>query len=80
MVDTFLFLGNFKARMKQKAQQNVVTHFPYHTQAVERAIKLVSEASILFSGSAERDGVIRKRIEARKKIAKFETKKDFLLK
>ena len=77
MVDKYLFLGNLKARMKQKTQQNAVTHFPYHTQAVERAIKLVTEASMLVIGSAERDRVIRNRIESRKKIAKFETKKDF---
>ena len=52
---------------------------PCHTQAVERCIKLVTEASIAVCGAAARDGLIRVRNNARKKMLKFETKNDFFV-
>jgi hypothetical protein len=54
-----------------------IPDFPCHTQAVERGIKLVTEASALVSGTHSRDGLIRTRISNRNKIPKFETKRDF---
>ena len=50
--------------------------FPCHNQAVERAIKVVSEASSQVY-SEERDGFIRQRIRARKLVPKINTKADF---
>lgn len=51
--------------------------FPCHSQAVERCIKLVTEASIAVFGSEARDGFIKARIESRKILPQFETKKQF---
>ena len=44
-----------------------------HTQAVERAVRLVSEASSKVVGQKARDGYIRQRIRARKELKKFAT-------
>ena len=45
-------------------------HFPCHTQAVERCIKLVTEASskVPVYGKDSRDGFVRATIESRRKI------------
>ena len=55
----------------------VVPKYPCHTQAVERAVRLVSEASAAVIGQEARDGYIRQRMEARKILPNFETKKEF---
>ena len=52
-------------------------HLPCHTQAVERCVKLVTEASSLVCGQISRDGFIRSRIESRQKMPSFETKRQF---
>lgn len=54
-----------------------ILKFPCHTQAVERHIKLVTEASSLVCGTTSRDGLIRARISSRQKMPKVETKKHF---
>lgn len=51
--------------------------FPSHTQAVERLIKLVTDASDAVIGEDRRDGFIRTRIASRSKMAKFDTKQQF---
>jgi hypothetical protein len=51
--------------------------FPCHTQAVERYIKLVTEASAAVCGSKSRDGFIRARVQARQKMPAYETKSQF---
>ena len=51
-------------------------HLPCHTQAVERCVKLVTEAS-LGCGQISRDGFIRSRIESRQKMPSSETKRQF---
>ena len=51
--------------------------FPCHTQAVERAIKLVTESSLAVSGNEQRHGFIHNRISSRSKMPKFNSKKDF---
>lgn len=48
-----------------------------HHQAVERAVKTVTEASEAVSGFKERDGFIHQKIMSRKEISKFETKSDY---
>lgn len=53
------------------------THIPCHTQSVERAVKLVTEASSHVCNSEERDKYIKVRLEARNIRNKFETKQDF---
>ena len=51
--------------------------FPCHTQAVERCVKSVTEASLAVVGEHARDGFIRSRIKARAIMPTFETKKEY---
>lgn len=53
-----------------------VPDYPCHTQAVERGVRLVSEASQSVIGQEARDGFIRQRIQARKEL-KSHASKDF---
>lgn len=50
---------------------------PCHNQAVERHVKLVTEASSSVSGFERRDGMIRQKIRSRKLMKCFDTKKQF---
>lgn len=50
---------------------------PCHIQAVERCVKLVTEASLAVCGSDARDGFIRNRISGRQILPKFESKSDY---
>ena len=54
-----------------------VLAYPCHTQAVERAIRLVSEASSSVIGHEAREGFIRQGIQARKGLKGHASKKDF---
>ena len=56
-----------------------LTDFANHTQAVERIIKMVTDASITVVGHDARDGAIRARLEGRKLLPKFESKQDFTI-
>lgn len=51
--------------------------YPCHTQAVERCVKLVTEASLAVCGPEARDGFIRTRIKARQDIPVFDTKSQY---
>ncbi|GBM07703.1 Protein SSUH2 [Araneus ventricosus] len=51
--------------------------FPSHTQAVERIVKLVTEASRKRVGPQNRDGFITATLKSRKKMPQFESKKDY---
>ncbi|KAK5648112.1 hypothetical protein RI129_003004 [Pyrocoelia pectoralis] len=55
-----------------------ITSYPCHTQAVERCVKLVTEASLSIVGFKKRDGFIKARLDSRKLMPQFESKKDFL--
>lgn len=64
----------------EEPQSSAILHikdYPCHTQAVERAIKLVTQASSTVCDKNRRDGVIRSTLESRNLMPKFETKKDF---
>ena len=54
-----------------------VPAYPCHTQAVERAIRLVTEASSTVIGHEAREGFIRQRILARNGLKGRDSKKDF---
>ena len=58
--------------------QKEFPNLPCHTQAVERCVKLVTEASSLVCGDESRDGLILSRIESRQKMPNFETKRQFV--
>jgi len=51
---------------------------PCHTQAVERVVKLVTEASQAVCGENARNGLIRNRIESRQQMASFDNKIDYV--
>ncbi|GBL93972.1 hypothetical protein AVEN_76694-1 [Araneus ventricosus] len=51
--------------------------FPSHTQAVERIVKFVIEASRRRDGPQNRDGYIRSTLESMKQMSQFESKKDY---
>ncbi|GBO15054.1 hypothetical protein AVEN_49378-1, partial [Araneus ventricosus] len=51
--------------------------FPSHTPAVERIVKLVTEASRKRVGPQNRDGFIRATLESIKQMSQFESKKDY---
>ena len=51
--------------------------FPCHTQAVERYIKLVTEASAAVCGAESRDGYIQSRLASRKLMPSFNTKSEY---
>jgi len=50
---------------------------PWHSQVVERMIKLMTEASSKVCGENEREGFITVTLESRKNLAKFDTKNQF---
>lgn len=50
---------------------------PCHSQAVERHIRLVSDASKAVCGKKAREGLVRSKIFSRKLVQTFETKSDF---
>lgn len=51
--------------------------YPCHTQAVERCVKLVSEASSKVCGHMARDGFIRSTLVSRTNMPEFSSKKKF---
>ena len=53
--------------------------YPCHTQAVERLVKLVTEASISVCGVKNKKGQIRAVLKSRQEMNKFDSKKDFTL-
>ncbi|KAG5862769.1 hypothetical protein JTB14_005296 [Gonioctena quinquepunctata] len=56
-----------------------IKSYPCHTIVVERAVKIVTEASATVSGSENRDGVIRAKLESREIIPSFGSKQDYKL-
>lgn len=54
-------------------------HMPLHTQAVERCVKLVTEASKRVCSEKYRDGLIVNTLASRNLMSKFESKKDFVV-
>ena len=55
-----------------------IPKFSIHTQATERCIKSIKEASAVVYGQEKRDGFIRTRVIHREKLPTFKTKKDVL--
>ena len=63
----------------EKKLEEKLFDFPCHTQAaVERCIKLVTEASCKVYGKDSRDGFVQATIESRKKMPRLESKKDLI--
>lgn len=53
---------------------------PCHTQAVERSVKIVTEAAISACDKKTRDGMIHAKLASRKVMPKFDSRRDFLYK
>ena len=53
--------------------------FPCHTQATERCIRLVTQASAAVCGVERRDGFIHARLKSRKIMKRFNTKSEYRL-
>ena len=56
-----------------------VQNYPCHTQAVERCVKLVTEASSNVCGPQSRDGFIRATLKSRSMMPDFSTKSQYKL-
>ena len=54
-----------------------VPSYPVHTQAVERAVRTVTEACLAVQGEEARHGFITARLKHRHRLPVFESKKDF---
>ena len=52
--------------------------YKFHTQAVDRVVKLVTDAASSVVGKAATDGFIRQHINSRKEEGRFTTKVKFL--
>ena len=50
---------------------------PCHTQAVERGIRVISEAATLVIGHDSRDGYIRQKLRSRRDVGYCGSMKDF---
>ena len=56
----------------------LVLQHPCHNQAVERQVKLVTEAASVVTGYEKRDGMIRQKIRCRLLMSKFDSKQQFV--
>lgn len=56
-----------------------IVRYPCNTQAVERGVKLVTEASMAVCGEHNRDGFIRSRVDSRQQMPYFNTKREYSL-
>lgn len=64
--------------IKDVPEEIEILRFPCHSQAIERCVKLVTEASSKVCGPEARDGFIRSQIVSRQALPKFNTKVEFL--
>lgn len=68
-----------KVESGKTAEEWKFDKFPCHTQAVERCVKLVTEASQKVVGSSNRDGFIRTTLLSRATMPSFSSKSSFIL-
>ena len=66
-------------QMEESTPRMKIPDLPCHTQAVEKHVKMVTEASESMSSAKERDGNIGQKIQSRKIMPKFGSKKDYIL-
>jgi hypothetical protein len=66
-------------KVSDTTHMHKIARFPCHTQATERCIRLVTEASAAVCGQTARDGFIRARIKSRSMMKTFESKSEFRL-
>ena len=61
----------------EAGQRWTLDDFPCHTQAVERHVKIVTEAAARVCGELRRDGYIRAKLLSRANVPHFDSKKDW---
>ncbi|KAG5862962.1 hypothetical protein JTB14_028065 [Gonioctena quinquepunctata] len=54
-----------------------IKSYPCHTQAVERAVKILTEASATVCGNENRDGVTGAKLKSREMMPSFGSKQDY---
>jgi len=64
--------------IRTAAQLTENISFPCHTQAVERLIRLVSEASEKVFGHEARENYVRAKLQSREEKPEFETKRQYV--
>lgn len=68
------------ATLREFLKEPTVKHFakfPCHTQAVERAVKMVTEASSSVCSAARRDGLIHSKLSSRSRNPSYTSKKTY---
>lgn len=63
--------------MIKNGSQLEIEKLPCHSQAVERHVRLVTQASLATCGAEARDGYIRSGMKSRKELPKFDTKVNY---
>lgn len=65
--------------VEQKGKSDIcLLLLPCHTQAVERTVKTVTEASSTLCNKSDKEGFIKAQIESQSGMPKFDSKKDFV--
>lgn len=64
----------------QESGNLIFAKLPCHTQAVERTVKIVSEASMTLCDKKSREGLIQVKLESRREMPRFDSKQDFVTK
>ena len=59
------------------AKKLTIKPYKVHTQSVERAVKLVTQASISVYGPEARDGLVKATVLSQRIMPKLSSKKDF---
>ena len=62
----------------QMLTKPLVLQHPCHNQAVERHVKLVTEAALVVTRFEKQDGMIRQKIQSRLLMSKFDSKQQFV--
>jgi len=62
----------------QMLTKPLVLQHPCHNQAVERHVKLVTEAASVVTEYEKQDGMIRQKIQSRLLMSKFDSKQQFV--
>ena len=72
-------IDELEALSHERKLYDYFPRYPSHTQAVERAVKLVTEASASVINDEGRDGYIRNKLNSRRKMPSYDSKRDFIL-
>ena len=66
-----------QALIEIEVEKLTIKPYKVHTQSVERAVKLVTQASISVYGPEARDGFVKATVLSRRIMPKLTSKKDF---